>query len=233
VKVAAARVQQILAQLAALDEAELDVDVAEAQAQVLKLEGKVADAEAALAEAKLVAPFAGVIDLVKVEPGATVSPGTEVVTMFSAADLRVLARVNDMDVSQLQAGQQAQLAFDAFPGQTFDGQLGDIPALGTYENGMTWFDVEVAFEAGEQPLWVGMGANVYVPLFRKENVLIVPAMAVQSDEEGSFVLLVLGRRTERRRVEVGISDGVNIEIVQGLEKGDVVRIPLSGPIGIK
>ena len=233
VKVAAARVQQILAQLAALDEAALDVDVAKGQAAVFKLEGQAADADAALAEANLVAPFAGVIDQIKVEAGTTISPGTEVVTMFSASDLRVVARVTDMDVAQLQAGQQAQLTFDAFPGQTFDGQLGDIPALGTYENGMTWFDVAVAFEAGEQSLWVGMGANVNVPLFRKEDVLIVPTMAVQSDEEGSFVILVQGRRTERRRVEAGISDGVNIEIVEGLEKGDVVRIPLLGPIGPK
>jgi HlyD family secretion protein len=230
VQQATAKVQQILAQLAALDEATLDVDVAQAQANVLKLEGKVADAETAVAEATLVAPFDGVVDEVKVAPGATVSPGTELLTMFSASSFYVLARVNEIEIAQLTAGQEAQLTVDALRGQMLAGQLGEIPSFGTYQNGLTVFDVKVTFAAGELPLWVGMSANVNVPLFRKEDVLIIPAMAVQRDVEGAFVIVVQGRRTERRRVQLGITDGINIEVVEGLEKGEVVRVALQGPI---
>jgi HlyD family secretion protein len=230
VQQATAKVQQILAQLAALDEATLDVEVAKAQAKVLKLEGKVADAETAMAEATLVAPFDGVVDEVKVAPGATVSAGTELVTIFSASSFYVLARVNEIEIAQLRAGQDAQLTFDALGGQVLAGQLGEIPSFGTYQNGLTVFDVKVAFDAGELPLRAGMSANVNVPLFRKEDVLIIPAMAVQRDADGPFVIVVEGRRTERRTIRLGITDGINIEVVEGLEKGEVVRMALQGPI---
>jgi multidrug efflux pump subunit AcrA (membrane-fusion protein) len=55
-------------------------------------------------------------------------------------------------------------------------------------------------------------------------------MAVQRDAEGVFVIVVEGRQTERRRVQLGITDGINIEVVEGLEKGEVVRMALQGPI---
>jgi len=227
---AEAQVQQLQAQLVALDEVGLDVDVAKAQAAVLKLEGKVADAEAAVREAVLVAPFAGVVEEIKVEPGATVSPGSEVVSLFSTSSLYVLARVNEVDIAQLQAGQTAEVTFEAFPGQSCAGQVGEIPSFGTYENGLTVFDVRVTVDVADLPLRLGMSATIQVPLFRKEDVVIVPTMAVQQDGEGFFVILVEGTRTERRRVRVGISDGINVEILEGLESGDVVRALLQGPI---
>jgi RND family efflux transporter MFP subunit len=226
-----ADVGQILAQLDALDQGAPDADLAKAQAEVVKLEGRVADAEAALAEATLTAPFDGVVEEIKTQPGTVVSPGIDVVTLFDASAFYVLARVNDIDVAQLKAGEDVQLTFDAFPGQALPGTSGEIPAFGTYENGLTVFDVPVNFDAQGLPLRLGMSANVNVSLFRKEDVLIIPAMAVQRDEEGSFVIVVEGRQTERRRVELGISDGLNVEVVRGLEKGEVVRMLLQGPVG--
>ncbi len=226
-----ARVGQILAQLEALDQGAPDADVAKAWAEVVKLEGRVADAEAALAEAALTAPFAGVVEEVKTQPGTVVSPGTDLVTIFDASAFYVLARVNDIDIAQLKAGADVELTFDAFPGQALPGTLGEIPAFGTYENGLTLFDVPVNFDAQGLPLRLGMSANVNVPLFRKEDVLIIPAMAVQRDEEGPFVIVVEGRQTERRRVDLGISDGLNVEVVRGLDQGEVVRMLLQGPVG--
>ena len=230
VQQAAAKVQRLLAELTALDENALDLEVAKAQAKVVKLEGKVADAEAAAAEAALLAPFDGVVDEIQVQPGITVVPGTQLMTLSSASSFYVLARISEIDLAQLQAGLEAELSFDAFPGTTLAGEVGELPAFGTYENGLTLFDVRVTFDAQELPLRAWMSANVNVPLFRKDDVLIIPAMAIQSDEEGPFVIVVQGGRTARRRVRVGISDGVNIEVIEGLEKGEVVRMILQGPV---
>jgi HlyD family secretion protein len=231
VQQADARVQQLLDQLLALDEDVPDPDVAKAQALVVKLEGRAADAEASLREARLVAPFAGIVSDAQVVPGASVNPGVPLLTLYSAAELRVVAQVNEMDVGQLTQGQEVQLSFDAFPGQSISGALGEIPRYGSYQNGLTYFRVAVAFEPGDLQLLAGMSANVSVPLARKENVLLIPTMAVERDAEGSFVLVVQGGKTTQRRIEAGISDGIQTEVLQGLEEGETVRVVLQYPIG--
>ncbi len=230
VKQGMAEVQAILAQLQALDQGAPDSEVASAQAKIVKLQGRVADAEAAVAEATLVAPFDGMVEQVNAYPGMVVSPGTVLVTVVDTSSTYILARLSEVDVTQVLAGQEVQLTFDAFPGETLTGVLGEIPGFGTYENGLTLFDLKVTFEPSALPLRIGMGATVGVPLLRKEDVLIVPAMAVQRDAEGPHVFVVKGQKTERRAVEVGISDGIDIEITGGLEEGEVVRVPFYGPM---
>ena len=230
VQQAAAKVQTILAQLEALDQGASNADMARAEAEIVKLEGKVADAQAAVAEATLLAPFDGLVDQVNAYPGLVVTPGTVLVTVLDTSSVHVLARLSEVDVAQVHAGQEVELTFDAFPGEALAGILGEIPGYGTYENGLTLFDVKVSFDASALPLRVGMGATVGVPLLRKEDVLIIPLMAAQRDAEGPYVLVVKGTKTERRRVELGISDGINVEVTRGLEEGEVVRVPLFGPI---
>ncbi len=230
VKQATATVQAILAQLAALDQGAPDSEVASAQAKIVKLEARVADAQAAVAEATLLAPFDGMVDQINAYPGMVVSPGTVLVTVIDTSTVHVLARLSEVDVAQVHAGQEVELTFDAFPGETLPGILGDIPGFGTYEGGLTLFDVKVGFDASILPLHIGMGATVGVPLQRKEDVLIIAAMAIQRDDQGPYVLVVNGKKTERRRIELGISDGINIEVTGGLEEGEVIRIPLMGPV---
>jgi len=227
---AKAKVQALLAQLEALDQGASDVDVAKAEAEIVKLEGKVADAQAAVAESTLLAPFDGMVDQVNAYPGLVVSPGTVLATVVDTSSAHVLARLSEVDVAQVHAGQKVQLTFDAFPGETLAGILGEIPGYGSYENGLTLFDVRVSFDASALLLRVGMGATVGVPLLSKEDVLIIPLMAAQRDREGVYVLVVKGTKTERRRVELGISDGIDVEVTDGLVQGEVVRVPLFGPV---
>ena len=228
---AEARVQQLQDQLAAMDADAPDPDVAKAQATVVKLEGRAADAEASLKEAQMAAPFAGIVSDIRVGPGSVVAPGVELMTLYSASDLRVMVQVNEMDIGQLVQGQEVRVSFDAFPGQPLSGTLGEIPGYGTYQNGLTYFKVAVAIEPGELELRTGMSANVSVPLASKESVLLIPTMAVQRNAEGSFVLVVKNGKTSQRQIEIGISDGIQTEVVSGLEEGETVRVMLQYPIG--
>lgn len=228
---AEARVQQLQYQLQAMDEGAPDPDVAKAQSLVVKLEGRVADAEASLQEATLTAPFAAIVAEVRTAPGALATPGMELIQVYSASQLRVMASVNEMDIGQLAQGQEAQLTFDAFPGDRITGTLAEIPRYGTYQYGLTFFKVPLTFDPGDLGLRTGMSANVSVPLARKDDVLVVPTMAVQRDAEGRFVLVVTNGKTARRSVETGISDGIQTEVVSGLVEGETVRVPLVYPIG--
>ncbi|MDI7274838.1 MAG: hypothetical protein QME94_02550, partial [Anaerolineae bacterium] len=78
----------------------------------------------------------------------------------------------------------------------------------------------------------GMSANIYIPVETREDVLLVPAAAVQRDYMmDSFVWLVRGTKVERREVQLGVVDGVMAEVLEGLQEGDVVRMPLMEPMG--
>lgn len=228
---AEARVRQLQDQLRAMDEGTPDPDVAKAQAQVVKLEGRLTQAEASLQEARLVAPFSGVVGEVRVVPGATIVPGSELVTLYSAVDLRVVVSVNEMDVEQLVEGTEVLLGFDAFPGESLTGRLGEIPRYGVYQNGLTVYRVYVKLDPRALALRAGMSATVSVPLGHKDNVLRVPTMAVQYDAEGPFVLVVKEGKPARRSVQIGISDGIQTEIISGVQEGDIVRVQLFYPIG--
>ncbi len=230
VRAADAAVQMARAKLAALGEGQLDVEVAKAQAEVLKLEGKVADAEAALAEAALVAPFAGTVEQVTAMPDTMITGSTAVVTLLDLSSVKIVARVSDIDVVRLEAGKEVRISFDALPGQELTGRLGEIPLHGKFEGGQSWFDVLVEFEGTLPELRAGMSANLFVPLERKDDVLLIPAAAVRYDGQSNYVLLVQGSKVEQRKVTLGTSDGVNVEVLQGLEEGDVVRMPLTSPM---
>ncbi|MCL6431000.1 MAG: efflux RND transporter periplasmic adaptor subunit [Anaerolineae bacterium] len=233
VKQAEATVRQIEARLASLDEQTLAVAEAEARAKVVKLEGKVADAEAALAEAELVAPFDGVVEEVTQLIDARVTSSAPIVTIADLSSLSIVAQIPDADISRVKAGQEARILFEAFRGQPpVTGRLGEIPAYGRNEGGVTFYEVPVTFEAQGLPLQQGMTANLFVPLDTKEDVLLVPLTAIQSYYPAeSFVWLVRGGKVVQQKVEMGLSDGVMAEVLSGLREGDMVRVPLMQPGG--
>jgi HlyD family secretion protein len=141
-------------------------------------------------------------------------------------------QVSDVDVAKVSEGQQVRVRFDAFHDQEpLVGTVGKVPLYGTVQQGMTIYRVPVAFEPGQMRPRIGMSANIAVPLATKEDVLTVPLMAIQYDRKGPYVLVVTGEETEPRHVELGIGDGIHVEVISGLENGDMIRVPMHGPMG--
>lgn len=231
ISAAQAQVQQAEARLDASKSDVPNADAARAQAAVLKLEGTVSDAEAALAEARLTAPFDATVDQVLAITDTMISGSAPVVTLLDLSAVRIVASVSDVDVGRLSAGMPAQITFDALHDQpALQGKLGDIPLYSHSEMGLALYDVPVLLETNELPaLRPGMSANILVPLERKENVLVVPAEAVQNDGTDSYVWLLQGNSTQRHVVKLGVSDGTYTEVLEGLQEGDVVRVPLRSP----
>ncbi len=221
------RLMQVEADLAALG-AEVDpVALAKAQAKVLKLEGQVADAEAALADAELTAPFDGTVLDVKAVPQGMAYTGQEMVVLADTSAYVVVANLSELDVARVVEGMDVMMTFDAFgPDARVTGQLGEIPRYGRFENGMSAFPVSIAIKDMELPVMEGMGASITVPLGERTNVLTIPAAAVDYWVDATYVNVVVGDTVERREVVLGVGDGVTVEVVEGLEDGEVVRVRL-------
>ena len=217
---------------AKLDEGADAVKLASAQADVDKKRLAVADADAALVGTKLVAPFDGTVLQANVAVGDVVAANTNILSLANLNDLQVLASVDETTIRQVSAEQAAQITFDAVPGQTLQGQVGDVPLQGTLQGGVMVYEVPISLVGVEKlPLLVGMTANVKIALGQAENALLVPAMALQK-ANGMYQVLVPNTvdpagQPEAVPVEVGLSDGSYTQIVRGLNDGDQVVVEMS------
>jgi HlyD family secretion protein len=198
-----------------------------AQAKVVSAQAALEEAQAALKAATMVAPFDGTVISVGAEKGDLVSSGIIVVTLADLSNLRVLAIVDETDISKVEIGQQVEVTFDAFPGLSFLGQVLEVPLQGTLSQNVLTYEVPVSLEGAEGvALKTGMTANLNIVVGRRENALLVPAMAVQQGEEGNVVMVqdTPQGTAVATPVEVGLSDGTYVEIVSGLIEGDRVLV---------
>ncbi len=201
--------------------------LAAAQADLDKKRLAVADAGAALAGTKLTAPFAGTILQTNTTPGNLIAANTKILTVADLKGLEVVASIDETTIKRVTQGQTAQITFDALPGQTLRGQVGEVPLQGALQGGVMIYQVPISLTGAEKlPLLVGMTANVKIQLGQVQNALLVPALAIQRGSSGYQVLIPNATDPQGEPtavpVEIGLSDGVNTQIVRGLNLGDKI-----------
>jgi len=219
-----AKAQETLAEIeAGSDPKELEV----AQAGVISAQASLEEAQAALEAATMTALFAGTIISVGAEVDDLVSSNINVVTLADLSNLRVQAIVDETDISLVEIGQDVEVTFDAFPGRRFWGEVLEVPLQGRLMQSILMYEVPVSLEGAEGvALKPGMTANLTIVVGRRENALLVPAMAVQQGEEGNVVMVQDSPEgpVMTTQVQVGLSDGMYVEIVSGLIEGDSVIV---------
>jgi HlyD family secretion protein len=219
--------QKAQATLAEIEAGPDPKEIEVAQAKVVSAQSTLETAQAALEAATLTAPFDGTVISVGAEVGDLVSSNNVVVTLSDLSALRVRAIVDETDISQVEVGQEVEITFDAFPGRRFRGQVLEVPYQGTLAQNIVTYEVPISLEGAEGvSLKPGMTANLSIVVARRENVLLIPAMAVQQGEEGNVVMVQDSPQMPMTAtpVEVGFSDGVYVEVVRGLNEGDRVVI---------
>ncbi len=218
---------------AELEEAADPTDVAAARAEVDARRLAVSDAEAALAGTQLVAPFDGTVLEVYVAGGDPVDSSTSIVTVANLESFEVVASVDETTIRQVSAGQEADISFDAYPSQVFEGEVLSVPLQGTLQGDVTVYEVPLSLAGAEAEalnLLVGMTANVEIQVGQATDALLVPAMALQRANGGYEVLVPNtvdpAGEPETVPVQVGLSDGTYTQVVKGLNAGDQVIVKL-------
>jgi len=198
-----------------------------AQAKLVTAQTTLEEAQAALEAATMVAPFDGTVISVGAEVGDLVSANDVIVSLTDLSNLRVLATVDETDIAGVEIGQQAEITFDAFPGRRFSGQVLEVPLQGNLVQNVLTYDVPVSLEETKGvALRPGMTANLNIVVGRRQDVLLVPALAVQQSDEGNVVLVqdTPDGPAVTTPVQIGLSDGTYVEIVSGLIEGDRVLV---------
>jgi HlyD family secretion protein len=165
------------------------------------------------------APFDGLVVQRLVSPGAAITPNTPIVTLVSRA-VDVVIQVEESRINQIRRDQQVAITANAYPGEIFTGVVTNIaPAVDTLSG---TFTVRVTPTDRSDAFRDGMAAQVsFQPTERQ--ALVVPAQAV-INRAGRTIVFVLeaDNRVRIRDVQVGGNDGQQVEILGGLNEGDVV-----------
>lgn len=185
-------------------------------------------------ESVIRAPAAGTLLTRAVNPGDPVvpltsyQPGTELATIADMRDLIFKGTVDEIDVGKMQAGLPARIKVGALPSDVVTGRVARIAPQAQQKEGATLFDVEIELDPGQKiTLRAGYSANADVIIREKKDVLVVPERLVTFSDGGAKATVEVpgaSSDAEPKKVDVklGVSDGMNIEVISGLKKGDKV-----------
>lgn len=174
------------------------------------------------------APFSGTVIHRNVDPGALITSGSDSnnSTLFEIANtdtLRVFVYVPEQHVSSIKVGQDALLAFQAFPSEKFKGKVTYI--AGGLDPRSKTLQVEIHLLNPTHRLMPGMYAQVSFQTNVKELVALVPGSAIQSRAEGTLVYVVDDKNlVHLKKVEIRRDLGDQVEITSGIDIGDRVVI---------
>lgn len=172
-------------------------------------------------------PIAGVVSRRHIRFGNTISVNEPAFQVTELDPLIAYIHIPEREFRRLEKGQAADLSLDAIPGLRFQALVQRIspivdPATGTFKVTM-----EVPDQGGR--LKPGMFGRFNIVWDRRENVLLVPRIAIDDDDASESVFVVADGKAERRPVRTGYTRGSQVEIVDGLNGDEeVVVIGQSG-----
>ena len=157
----------------------------------------------------------------------TLNDGTTVATVANMNDLIFEGQIDETEVGSLYEGMPLTITIGALKDYTFDADLEYISPKAVENNGANQFKVKAAVKVdSEHVIRSGYSANAQIDLEKATDVLTVPESALEFVKEESYVYKKADDGTyTKTKVTTGLSDGVNIQIKEGLSEGDTVRGP--------
>lgn len=160
----------------------------------------------------------------------TFNDGTTIATVANMNDLIFRGNIDETEVGRLVPGMTMKITIGALQDLRFDARLEYISPKAVESNGANQFEIKAAVSVnGRGKIRSGYSANAEIVLAEANNVLSIPESAVEFNGNDTFVYVVKGsgedKSYEKRNVKVGLSDGINIQVISGLTKKDRVRGP--------
>ena len=211
-----------------------------AQQAYEKAQATLVKAQSNLDYATIYSPIDGVVLSREVEEGQTVAASFETPTMFTIAnDLRkmqVIADVDEADIGQVLEGQRVTFTVDAFPDDTFEGNVTQVRLNPTTESNVVTYEVVIDAPNPELKLKPGLTANITVYTMEKNDILLAPlkafrftpktapenpqtTQAPQAGKGEKVVWLQTAEGIVPKVIKVGVSDGIYTEVKEGIQEG--------------
>jgi HlyD family secretion protein len=158
----------------------------------------------------------------------TFNEGTTIASVANMGEMIFEGKVDESEVGKIQQGMNLVLTIGAIDKESFSAKLEYIAPKGVTENGAIQFLIRAAItKTNGTFLRAGYSANADIILDKKEKAFSIPESVLQFEKEKAFVELETATKNiyEKKYVKTGLSDGINIEITEGLKKGDRIKVP--------
>ena len=197
-------------------------------------------AQTNLGYATITSPIDGVVLSKAVEEGQTVAASFSTPELFTIAqnltDMRVIADVDEADIGDVREGERVTFTVDAYPNDTFEGEVTQVRQEATTTNNVVTYEVVISAPNNDLKLKPGLTANVTIYTAEKQGVLSVPSkalrftptqetvgkMKIQDSNGKNKVWTIEGNTLKANTVQIGMSDGINTEIISGIGEGVLV-----------
>ncbi len=155
----------------------------------------------------------------------TFNNGTVIATIADMSEMIFEGKVDESEVGKISEGMPLIMTIGAIENETFDAVLEHISPKGIEENGTIQFEIRAAVDLKEnQFIRAGYSANADIVLERKDQVLAVNEGYLLIEKDTTYVEVeVAPQQFEKRIVKTGLSDGINIEIIEGLSETDKIK----------
>ncbi len=194
---------------------------------------RVAAAQATLDQAKILAPFDGVVTAVEPQPGDLVTAGKTAFRVDDLSRLLVDVQISEVDINSVEAGQPVTLAFDAAQGKSYNGEIVKASGVGDAASGAVNFTVTVELTDADEQVKPGMTAAVTIRVKEVKDALLIPNRAVRVVDGQRVVYILKDGLLTPVTVRLGATSDSMSEVVGGdLQAGDTIVLnPPSNAFG--
>lgn len=219
----------------ALRQAREEVDAAQDNLEVVR--DGVSKSNASASSTLIRSTITGLILDIPVKVGNSVilantfNDGTTIATVANMNDLIFRGNIDETEVGRLSTGMTMKITIGALQDLKFNARLEYIAPKATDQNGANQFEIKAAVNLPSNATNIrsGYSANAEIVLAEAKNVLAVQESAIEFDGDDTYVYVIKGegdkQTYERRKVQTGISDGINIEIRSGVKPNERIRGP--------
>lgn len=192
------------------------------QARLREAQGAVQVVKAKLEQTTILAPADGRVIARSVEVGDVAQAGKKLLTLATTGETRLIAQIDEKNLSLLREGMRAVASADAFPDSKFDAELIYLAPSVDVTRGT----VEARLRVTKPPaiLRDDMTVSAEIVVAQKQNTLSMPASALRETGERKFVLAVRSGVAQEQDVKIGVHSLQRVEILSGLAAGDAVVV---------
>lgn len=210
--------------------ANLEADLAIAENSLEKARSRMRTVEDRLSKTRIEAPADGTVLDVLVNEGqvvvaaASVNSGTVLMSFADLSRLLINSHVNQVDAASLKQGQEIDVNVSGMSDKPLKARIEFIAPVATVKNNIKGFQVQALIHENDGRLKPGMSVSMNVPVAKADGAVSVPVAAIFREKKQAVVYVRKGGVTEKRRVEVGISDLGFAEIRSGIEEGEEILL---------
>ena len=211
----------------------------QAKEQVASAKEEVQRAQTNLGYATITSPIDGIVLSKSVEEGQTVAASFSTPELFTIAqdltNMQVVANVDEADIGDVKEGERVSFTVDAYPDDTFEGTVKQVRQEATTTNNVVTYEVVISAPNADLKLKPGLTANVTIYTAERKGVLSVPSKALRFtpqketvgkmkivDQTGNAknkVWTIEGNSIVAHKVNIGMTDGTNTQILNGISAG--------------